>query len=154
MNRAGFTLVEVIITMAILTILLSFATFQFQAFTRKAEVESQTRKLYANMMELRSSAIFSKRDRAMKMAASSYSIYSSSEMSVNPVETISLRIPIQWNSTGEIIFDTRGLMDNDSSICVSESNSASVDSVVISTTRIKIGKREGASCASANVISK
>lgn len=153
MNRNGFSLIELLITIALITIMLSIATFQFSAFSKKSGVESQTRKLYGDLMELRSKAMFEKRSRGIKLSALSYSIYSSEVMTVNPIQVTALKTPI---NAEEIIFDTRGMLQSAAtSVCVSETNSAPVDSIAVSTTRIKLGKlKEGMGCISENIISK
>lgn len=159
MNRHGFSLIELLITIALITIMLTVASFQFSAYSKKSGVESQTRRLYGDLMELRSKAMFEKRSRAVKLSALSYSIYSSEVTTVSPVQVTTLKAPIQWNNSSDIIFDSRGMLDtvDNSSICVSETNSAPVDSIVVSMTRIKLGKfKEGATggCKSANIVSK
>lgn len=153
MDRNGFSLIELLITIALITIMLSIATFQFSAFSKKSGVESQTRKLYGDLMELRSQAMFEKRSRGVKLSALSYSIYSSEVMTVNPIQVTTLKTPI---NTEEIVFDTRGMLQSAAtSICVSETNSAAVDSIAVSMTRIKLGKlKAGEACLSENIISK
>lgn len=159
MNRNGFSLVELIITIALISIMLGLATFQFTQFSRKSQVENQTRKFYGDLMELRSQAMFEKRNRGVKLSTSTYSIYSSEVMTVAPEQVITLKAPIKWNNSADIIFDTRGMLKDEpvdaGSICVVEKNDAPVDSIVVSMTRIKLGKlKEGMDCKSDNIISK
>jgi len=153
MNRNGFSLIELLITIALITIMLTIATFQFSAFSKKSGVESQTRKFYGDLMELRSKAMFGKRNMGIKLSALSYSIYSSEVMTVNPVQVTTLNAPI---NTAEILFDSRGMLQSAAnSICISEANDAAVDSIVISKTRIKLGKlKAGKGCISENIIYK
>lgn len=153
MNRNGFSLIELLITIALITIMLSIATFQFSAFSKKSGVESQTRKLYGDLMELRSKAMFEKRSMGIKLSTLSYSIYSSEVMTVNPIQVTNLKVPI---NTGAIVFDTRGMLQSTAtSVCISEANDAPVDSIAVSMTRIKLGKlKAGEECLSENIISK
>ena len=157
MNRTGFSLVELIITIALITIMLGLATFQFGQYSRKSQVENQTRKFYADLMELRSQAMFEKRSRGIKLSSAGYSIYSSEVLTVAPLEVTALKAPITWNNSADIIFDTRGMLATGvgGSICAAEKNDAPVDSLVVSMTRIKLGKlKEGMDCKSENIDAK
>ncbi len=157
MKSHGFTLVELVVVIAIIAILTTIGTMQFAGYSRKTNIENQTRKLYDDIMEMRSLALYEKRNRGLRLSASSYKLYSSETMSVNPVTTVNLTTPITYNSGSDIIFDTRGLLKtvDNSTICVSSSNDASVDSVVVSMTKITLGKLDdGASCVHDNITSK
>lgn len=155
MNKLGFSLVELLIVIALISILSAVGTFQFSQYSRKSEIEGQTRKLYGDLMELRGKAMFEKTSRGVRMTSTSYSIYSSAAMAGIPLETKTLKAPIQRNSTEDIMFDTRGITTNKMTVCTTESNSASVDSIVVSSTRIQLGKlKEGTNCDDANVIAQ
>lgn len=156
MNRNGFSLVEVTVTIGLISIMLGIVSFQFVQYSRKSAIESQTRTLYSDLMELRSKALFEKRSRGIKFSADSYSIYSSAITSVNPIQTTALKASIQWNNSTDIVFNSRGMLEtaDNSVICVSETNSASVDSVVVAMTNTKLGKLNGIECKRENIISK
>lgn len=159
MNRAGFTLIELLVVMLIIGILLSVGTFQFNQFLRKSEAEGQTRKLYGDLMELRSQALFEKRSKTVKFTATAYSTYSSTVTAtgVSPVYISTLKRPITRNNSSDIVFDSRGMLPNAASdnqtICVTEENDAAVDSIVVSMTRVQLGKRNGG-CIAADIIFK
>jgi len=156
MNKRGFTLIEIVVTIAIMAILMSIGTFQFNQYQRKSAVERQTREFYADVVEMRSKALFEKTPRSLRLAAASYSLYASEDMTVAPLQTKILKNPVGWNPTStDITFDTSGMTDDIKTICTADSNTSPVDSVVISTTSIRIGKLgEGATCADANVVAK
>lgn len=153
MNRSGFTLVEVLVVVGIISLLLSIATIQFSQYTNKYATESQTRKMYSDLLEIRSKALFEKKGRALSLAASSYSLYSSTYTTAAPVATVRLKQPITYNGGTKIVFDTRGMLAGSQTICVSAENDAAIDSIVISMARVQMGKRKGgAACNAENVV--
>lgn len=155
MNRSGFTLVEIMVVIGIISLLLSIGTIQFSRYTLKYETESQTRKLYSDLLEIRSRALFEKKSRAISLAAGSYSLYSSTDTTAPPVATVTLKRPITNNGGANIVFDTRGMLTGSQSICVSAENDAAIDSIVISMARVQMGKRkEGMVCNADNIIFK
>jgi prepilin-type N-terminal cleavage/methylation domain-containing protein len=145
MNTRGFTLVELIIVIGLITILLAVASSNFNNYTKKMSIESQTRKLYSDLMAQRTRALYEKRNRAIKMTASSYSIYSSGLTTVTPQSAVQLKNAISYTNGANIIFDTKGMLQNvsNNTITVSTENNASVDSIVVSETRISLGKQSG-----------
>lgn len=159
MNRAGFTLVELIVVIGIISIILGISTFEFVQYSRKSETEGQTRKLYGDLMEFRSSALFEKRSKAVKFTATTYSLYSTTTTTVAPVDTRTIKRALTRNNSSDIVFDSRGMLPygatDNQTICVTEENDAAVDSIVVSATRIQLGKREGgAVCNAGNIIFK
>jgi type IV fimbrial biogenesis protein FimT len=57
MHREGFTLVEILITIAILGILLLIAVTDFKGIREKYRVEAETKQLYADLMDARAQAM-------------------------------------------------------------------------------------------------
>ncbi|MDD2366359.1 MAG: type II secretion system protein [Desulfuromonadaceae bacterium] len=144
MNYRGFTLIEVLVVIAIMGILTSIAMLNFRDYSNKSEVESQTRKMYSDIMSLRSKALFEKHDVAIHLTTTGYSLYPSADIN-NPYQTTEVKKEITWNDAAKtnIIFDSRGTSNIEKSICVDSENDATVDSIIVSTTMIKLGKRTG-----------
>ncbi len=158
MSERGFTLVEMLMVIAIIGILTTIGTFQFSSYQKKSAIDSQTRIMYGDLMELRNKALFEKSNRLFRLkSTTSYALYASEDGTATPLETKTLKMPITWNGTADIIFDTRGMLKDlsNKTICVVEENASPVDSIVVSATRIQLGKLdEGAACAANNVTAK
>lgn len=151
MNKRGFSLIELIVVIGLIGILLSLVTFGFSQYSKKSKMSSQTRLLYGDLMEYRSRALYEKKNWTFNFSSTRYGIYSSVTTTVPPVATVSFTYPVVFNVT-KIVFDSRGMANDSGTVCISDTNEAVVDSVVISTTRVQIGKRkEGFSCASTNI---
>ena len=156
MNMRGFTLVEIIVAIAVMGILMSIAMFNFNDYSRKANVESQTRKLYSDIMSLRGKGLYEKHEVALRLSTTKYSLYSSTSM-IGPYQETVLKSEIEWNSptVTDIIFDTQGLSNVDKSICVKTSNNATVDSIIIFATMVKLGKlKDGENCGQTKIDAK
>jgi len=53
MGVRGFSLMELMVVLAIFATLLSIATLDFNAMTKKAQIERQTRELFADLNQAR-----------------------------------------------------------------------------------------------------
>jgi prepilin-type N-terminal cleavage/methylation domain-containing protein len=157
MRQNGFSLVELVVVIAILAILLSIATLQFNQYTKKSVIEGQVRTMYTDLMTVRSQALFEKRDRTVTVTATSFSVYSSSLATGTPVlqRTLKCRVISNNSMPYTVTFNSRGVIDgvDNASICAEPSdNPAAIDSLVLYTTRIQMGKRDaGADCSAANI---
>ena len=162
MRNRGVTLVELITVLAIMAILMSIATLAWNAIQRKAAVETQAKTMYAELMQIRLQALYSKTNRSVVFSSQSFKVYSSDVITSTPLVTNTLAFPVVWNTCGgTVTFDTQGLMNgNEQSICIlptsdlTEVNTAAVDSLVISAARINLGRRTGGDCKSANIDQK
>ena len=158
MRQNGFSLVELVVVIAILAILLSIATLQFNQYIKKSVIEGQVRTMYTDLMTVRSQALFEKRDRTVTVTATTFSVYSSNLATGTPV----LQRVLKYNVTNSsmpytVKFNSRGVIDGvNASICIEPSdNPAAIDSLVLFTTRIQMGKRNaGATCNSENITTK
>lgn len=155
-REAGFSLVELIVIMAIIGILLAIVTMNFSSMNRKSNVESQVKRMHSDLITIRAEALFQKRERAVTITGSSFSIYSSGVTTVSPKSVTTLKYPVMTAVT--INFDTGGMADSfatPGALCVNGGTEPAVDSIIIGKSMLYMGKRnDGATCESANVTIK
>jgi len=160
----GFTLVELLIVMSIITILTTIATLNWNRMTTKSTVEGQIKTVHADMMSVRLEALYSKRTRALVVSGKSFNIYSSSVTTGTPVSSKTFKYNFVSSGGGSGIpvtvrFDTSGMATGyEATICVDaygdllKTTDAYVDSLVISQARLNLGKRpEGGACDTTGV---
>lgn len=151
----GFSLIELLIVIAVIGILIAISWFQFNAYTRKTQMESQIRSLYGDLMEARAKAMYEKKELTFNFTANGYTVKADGTI----IDTKILSYPITWNNAADVVYSTTGLLKDAAvdgkTICLAQANEATADAVVISMTRIQIGKKtEGAACEAANVTAK
>lgn len=89
MTRSGFTLIELIIVIAIIAIASSMATFGFKDYQVKSRVEGQVRQMASDIGELRIRALTTKQRHSIVLYPSSYVLKSySSEMFTTDPELV------------------------------------------------------------------
>jgi prepilin-type N-terminal cleavage/methylation domain-containing protein len=161
MGQRGFSLVELLVVMVIMGILLTIATLNWNNMQTKSAIESQIKTMHADLLEVRLQALYTKTPRSVVISGQQYKEYATADTSVAPLVTKQLRYPVVWNGGGTTLtFDAQGLTNNERSICILPTNdttvvnSASVDSIVVSTARINLGWRNGGDCTSANIDQK
>lgn len=156
MNRQGFTLVELLVVISIMGLLTALGTFQFSSYVKKSGMTSQTRALYGDLNEYRMKSFYEKRNWTFKISSDRYEIFSSSDVTVPPVKTVALKHPVTTaDFTANVVFDQQGGSNvSGKTVCIASSNDAVVDSVIISATRVQIGKKKEGSCQSDNITAK
>lgn len=157
MRQRGFTLVELMVVIAITGILLSIATLNWNEMQRKSAIESQIKTMHADLMEVRLQALYGKRARSVVISGQVYKSYSSTVITPTPLETKQLSYPVVTNTNGSTLtFDKCGLVFNGySAVCVGPvNNTAAVDSLVINVSKNNLGKRDGGGCGTSVITQK
>jgi len=153
-NNTGVTLLELIIVVSIIGILVVVLGFSYQGWTANYKVESQTKELYADLMHARLRAIHRNRKHFVKLENTRYTIYEDTNedgdadtSEILPAYPKNLDCSITWNGSGnKTTFDTGGLLTSLRTIHVTSNIEADYNCIVLSRSRINIGKWDGASC--------
>jgi type IV fimbrial biogenesis protein FimT len=166
MCRRGFSVIELVVVIGIISILLSVATLDFGAWQRRALVERYTKELYADVQNARMRAVFTKLPQRVEFSAQQVkfrSFSSSSDVVGTVTATKKLPVAVTTNfsaapQSNQVIFDTRGI-DNDvviKVICFATTEDAAYDAVIITPALTSMGKRtdRGSNCARTNVTQK
>ncbi|HJV36914.1 type II secretion system protein [Geomonas sp.] len=146
--EGGYSLVEILTVIAISSILLSIATVHFNKYFKRYQSEAQTRVMYADLLSARANALYHRRETRVKVYPTRFEVYSSlvdRDGGAAPVLSRQLQFPIVQSKSGNNVdFKSSGLTFNERSICQEPADDTCViDSIVISTTRISLGKRDG-----------
>jgi prepilin-type N-terminal cleavage/methylation domain-containing protein len=156
-GEEGFTLVELMIIVAIIGIFAAIATLNFSQMNDKYRIESYTKEIHALLMRARNDAANTNRAHTVTLAANQIQVTSdvngngvvdANETTTTPFPRFAIQFPIAMNP---IIFDRRGIVNdpgNQTMQIVHPGNSApGVDCIVVSATRINVGRMTGGNCA-------
>jgi len=159
MNNRGFTLTELMVAIVIISILIGVAGYSMRGRMMGYRVENQVKGMYADLMNARARAMQRNRSHFIQVTAANYQIFEdTNENGVydagidNPIWPIAKPLEYTPSWTNTIIMDTRGLVSNNVTplgatiIFNIGSNVTDYDCIVLSTTRINIGKMEGVDC--------
>lgn len=160
----GITLIELVVTLSIITILLSLAAIAFNNYQVNYNVEGEIKTLYSDIQGARMHAMNENRPYVFKFTSvRSYVAavdsnadedYNAGDIKVDKYSKDSLKYQVSMNFPGKrITLNSRGMIilngsdriDN-GSVWIDKENSAEYDCIAISNTRIKMGKWDGARC--------
>lgn len=164
MGQRGFTLIELIVSMAIMGTLITVATLNFGSYQRKSRLDRQVKELYADLQDARMKAAFTKRRQSVEFTANqaafrSYADEADATGTLLSTKQLSLAMTTNVSSPNRVEFDPKGIMTDPTAIkvlCVTTSDDAALDALIITPVTTNMGKvrDRGAACAISNVIQK
>jgi prepilin-type N-terminal cleavage/methylation domain-containing protein len=158
-DRRGFTLLEIMITIAILGILMAIAVGNFGGLNEKYKVEAETKQLYADLMDARGRAMQRNRMFFVRFSGTGYATYEDTNTppdgngvwdntadtkvaNVTVAHTITTDFPgaaFEFNRNGIASVTTGNIRFSSSAI-------PDYDCITIRPTRIKMGQYSGGVC--------
>ena len=157
--RGGFTLVEILITIAILGILVVIAAGNFGGMNEKYKVEAETKQLYADLTDARGRAMQRNRWFFVRITSIGYATYEDRPLPDGNgafdgaadalVTNVTVQHPITAVLAGgdsNFEFNRNGIANDNGTIRFGSTAQSDYDCVTIRPTRIKMGQFIGGVC--------
>lgn len=163
MNRNGFSLIELMVVIAIIGILLAVATLNFNSWVTRQNIDREVKEMHAEIMAAKQRALVTGQDYAVQLPNPATLVFrrfsSSADAAGTVVQTKNLRYPVTLSSTDPIKFNDRCMMENatDKILCVFTDANPAVDALVITQSRVSVGRiisqgsKDAAACTKANI---
>ena len=154
-GRDGFTVIEIMIVIAILGILVVLAVGNFGGMNEKYKVESETKQLYADLMDARGRAMQRNRWFFVQIGSTGYATYEDGPMpdgdtSRNGNDTLLANVTVRHATAitlaggGSLFgFNRNGIANDTGTIYFASSARPDYDCITILSTRIKMGQYLG-----------
>ena len=158
--RGGFTLVEIMITIAILGILVVIAVSDFRGLNEKYKVEAETKQLYADLMDARGRAMQRNRKFFVLFSGMRYTTYEDTNTPPdgngvwdNTADTMVANVTVAHTITtvlpggaNAFEFSRNGIASVSGNLRFSSTAKPDYDCITIGPTRTKMGQYIGGVC--------
>jgi len=159
-KNQGITLIELIIVISIIGILAVALGFEFTGWIGAYRVESQMKEMYVDLMNARARAMQRNRIHFVTLAATQYTIYEDTNPAPDGNGTLEIAsddqvlqrnrdyaiVPALAFGATQFNFDKKGLVSHNGTVRLSSSLTPDYDCIVLFSTRINMGRWNGASC--------
>lgn len=158
-ERGGFTLVEIMITLAILGIVVVIAVSKFQGMMEKYRVEGETKQMFADLMDARGRAMQRNRAYFVQINANGYNTFEdtspapdgngSLELANDTLvasATVHHTITTTPGGLSNFRFNRNGISEVTGFIRVSSTAQPDYDCITVNATRIKMGQINAGTC--------
>jgi len=154
-GRHGFTLVEIMIVIAILGVLVVLAVGNFRGMNEKYKVETETKQLYADLMDARGRAMQRNRWFFVQITSAGYATYEDSSPAPDGggppldnadalVTNVTFQHPVATSlGLGSFGFNRNGIANDTGTIYFRSSAQPDYNCITIQPTRIKMGRYLG-----------
>jgi prepilin-type N-terminal cleavage/methylation domain-containing protein len=156
-TRGGFTLVEILIALAIVGIVVMLATSTFQGMMEKYRVEGETKQMFADLMDVRGRAMQRNRSFFVQINTNDYKLYEDTDPTPDgdgvldntadtPVANVNVRHEMYPGGLSGFRFNRNGIASVTGTIRLSSTAQPDYDCITVRETRIKMGKWNGTTC--------
>ena len=162
-NQRGVSLIEIMVVLAIVAILATMA-YSLRSWADKNKVEAEIKELYVDLMSFRLAAIHKNRTHFVSVTATQYTV----NEDTNPVpdgdralqvadalvKTQAVPLTLNWSADANllafgangVISDAVGVIPDADAIYITPGVSADYDCLQITSTKISLGRMNGADC--------
>ncbi len=154
----GFTLMELVVVMMILSVLMAIAGYSYQQWMTRYRVEGQIRKMQVDLMQARLKAMEQKRMYYGVIQSANYQIIEDTNLNEtldpSPGDAHQAAVPLAYASSwsGTLILNTNGQIASSPATTVlsisfdTRGSGPEYDCMLVYPSRISIGAMQGADC--------